>query len=513
MESYEQACVAVAAALHIIQVETGEDNAKELVKEHLSADQAGPWLLVLDNADDHDILYGTEYTAGIIDYLPESERGMTVFTTRVQELAVSLTQGDVLELGSMSKPDATNFLEKSLITKSLTEDREAVEGLLDELAFLPLAIAQAAAYLNMNRTTITKYLRLLRHTEQDTISLISKEFRDQTRYKGSANAVVSTWVVSFSQLRERDAVAADLLAFMSCIEWKAIPQPLLPKMQSQERIEEAISTLYVVQQAVAHIAEVFLSDGLSPRPHQSVLEPLTAQTRGAPRRNEASTRRDPSAFERHVPPSIPHFQPYYETQGQTLAEALRQVSTSVTISIPTSAPDMGPVTTCISVSIPAPAPLPPPTFLRSSPPVAIAVSVTAASQPAWQPPTLEEFLADIAGRRSQPVLDQYNDMMSATNFLAQTGQQDDPAELVEARNMALATEGLFASCTPTMAWNYHFGDMNAFYSERFEQVDAQNAIAEPQHEPQHEPRQRPKRAAAAAASEAWKDLGPRKRTR
>ncbi|KAI0616588.1 hypothetical protein TUN199_11419, partial [Pyrenophora tritici-repentis] len=184
---------------------------------------------------------------------------------------------------------------------------------------------------------------------------------------------------------------------------------------------------------------------LSPRPHQSVLEPLTAQTRGAPRRNEASTRRDPSAFERHVPPSIPHFEPYYETQGQTLAEALRQVSTSATISIPTSAPDTGPVTTCISVSIPAPAPLPPPTFLRSSPPVAIAVLVTAASQPAWQPPTLEEFLADIAGRRSQPVLDQYNDMISATDFLAQTGQQDDPAELVEARNMALATEGLFAS--------------------------------------------------------------------
>ncbi|CAN9190941.1 unnamed protein product [Alternaria alternata] len=305
MESYEQACVAVAAALHISQAETGKDNAKELVKEHLSADQAGPWLLVLDNADDHDILYGTEHAPGIIDYLPESEKGMTIFTTRVQELAVSLTRGDVLELGSMSKPDAMNFLEKSLITKSLTEDREAVEGLLDELAFLPLAIAQAAAYLNMNRTTITKYLRLLRHTEQDTISLMSKEFRDQTRYKGSANAVASTWVVSFSQLRERDVVAADLLAFMSCIEWKVIPQSLLPRAQSQERLEEAIGTLCgysfvsrrvgdstseadrgeewydlhrlvhlatrvwvdkygstadVVQQALAHIAEVFPSD-------------------------------------------------------------------------------------------------------------------------------------------------------------------------------------------------------------------------------------------------------------
>jgi tetratricopeptide (TPR) repeat protein len=243
MESYERACVAVAAALHISQAETGEDNAKELVKEHLSADQAGPWLLVLDNADDHDILYGTEHAAGIIDYLPESEKGMTVFTTRVQELAVSLTRGDVLELGSMSRLDATNFLEKSLIKKPLTEERDEMEELLDELTCLPLAIAQAAAYLNMNRTTITKYLRLLRHRDQDTISLMSKEFRDQTRYKGSANAVASTWVVLFSQLRERDAVAADLLAFMSCIEWKAIPQSLLPKMQSQQRIEEAIGTL------------------------------------------------------------------------------------------------------------------------------------------------------------------------------------------------------------------------------------------------------------------------------
>lgn len=73
--------------------------------------------------------------------------------------------------------------------------------------------------------------------------------------------------------------------------------------------------------------------------------------------------------------------------------------------------------------------------------------------------------------------------------------------------MALATEGLFASCTPTMAWNYHFGDIEAFYAERFAQVDAQNALVEPQ----DEPTPRPKRAAAMAAPDAWKTLSPRKR--
>lgn len=118
---------------------------------------------------------------------------------------------------------------------------------------------------------------------------------------------------------------------------------------------------------------------LFPRPHQSTLEPLTAHTRGALRRNEASTRRDPSAFERHVLPSVPRFRPYYESQGQTLAEAPQQVSTSVTVSVPTSAPGAGPVTTCISISIPAPAPLPPLLPRRSSLPVAVAVSMTMAS--------------------------------------------------------------------------------------------------------------------------------------
>lgn len=251
------------------------------------------------------------------------------------------------------------------------------------------------------------------------------------------------------------------------------------------------------------------SVSLSPRPHHSVLEPLPAQTRGGPRRNEASTRRDPSAFERRVPPSLPQFRPYGEPQGQTLTEALRQVTTSVTASAPTSAASVNPVTTCTSLSIPAPASMPTLTNPRSSPPVAVALSVTVAPPPAWRAPSLQEFLADIERRRSQPVLYECHDMIAVTNFWRETGQQDDPAELIEARNMALATEGLFASYTPTMAWNYHFGDMEAFYAERFAQVDAQNALIEPQ----DVPTPRPKRAAAMAASEAWKTLGPRKRPR
>jgi tetratricopeptide (TPR) repeat protein len=91
--------------------------------------------------------------------------------------------------------------------------------------------------------SVAKYLQLLQSTEQDMVAVMSREFRDDARYKWSTNAVATTWVVSFSQVRERDAAAADLLAFMSFVEWKAIPRSLLRGVQPEWQMEEAISTL------------------------------------------------------------------------------------------------------------------------------------------------------------------------------------------------------------------------------------------------------------------------------
>jgi tetratricopeptide (TPR) repeat protein len=242
MESFEQACAGIAKALRIPYAAGGEEDVKELVQQHLSSSRAGRWLLVVDNADDVDIFFGTAQSKGVVDYLPESETGVIVYTTRTPEVA-ELTRGDVIELGAMDREDAVAFLTKSLIRKDLLRNDATTKELLDQLTCLPLAITQAAAYLNRNRTSVARYLQLLRSTEQDVVALMSREFHDNTRYKQSANAVATTWVVSFSQIRERDAAAADLLAFISCVEWKAIPRSLLPRAQSEWQIEGAIGTL------------------------------------------------------------------------------------------------------------------------------------------------------------------------------------------------------------------------------------------------------------------------------
>ena len=241
MENFEQACRDVVRALRIPQA-AGEEDAKELIKQHLSAARVGKWLLVVDNADDRSVVIGNRQSKGVVDYLPQSEEGVILFTTRVREVAVSLTRSDLLKLGPMERQDAVDFLETSL-TKKGFRDNATTSELLDELAYLPLAIVQAIAYLNINEISIARYLHLLRSTEQGLVDLMSREFRDNTRYNDSANAVATTWIVSFNQIRTHNAIAADLLFFISCIEWKAIPRSILPSVQSEVQMEDAIGTL------------------------------------------------------------------------------------------------------------------------------------------------------------------------------------------------------------------------------------------------------------------------------
>ncbi len=241
--SFEQAYTEMARKLPV-RKDTDDENPMESVRQYLSSEAAGPWLLIVDNADDMGMFFGSSDTpGGIIEYLPESEGGLTLFTTRSREVAVAVAGNDVVELHEMSPQEATNFLEKSLIRKDLLCDKVTVTELLKKLTYLPLAITQAVAYLNTNQVSIADYLGLLRGTEQDIISLMSRQFHDSTRYRGSQSAVATTWLVSFDQIRKSDSAAADLLSFMSRIEPKAIPRSILPGPESEEQMEHAIGTL------------------------------------------------------------------------------------------------------------------------------------------------------------------------------------------------------------------------------------------------------------------------------
>src|SRR4029077_12512689 len=157
--------------------------------------------------------------------------------------AVKLAGPALITLSEMNKETATNMLRISLVQNSLLEDREAVTTLLQQLTFLPLAITQAAAYINETGISIADYVSLLKEQEEDMIELLSKDFEDKWRNAEVTNPVAMTWLISFEQIRQRDSLATDYLSFMACIDPRNIPTHLLPPGPSRVKQHDALGVL------------------------------------------------------------------------------------------------------------------------------------------------------------------------------------------------------------------------------------------------------------------------------
>jgi tetratricopeptide (TPR) repeat protein len=243
-ESLHQAYLDVAQQLGIPGWEDDKEDVKKLVQGYLSKESTGRWLLVFDNADDIDMwIDKAEGSQPLIDYLPRSKHGVVLFTTRDRRLAVKLAQQTVIEVPAMGEDTAAQLLEQCLIDPKLIDNRHDTNALLSQLTYLPLAIVQAAAYINENCISIADYLSLLEDQEEEVIDLLSEEFEDDGRYRDLKNPVATTWIISFEQIRQRDALAAEYLSFMACIEPKSIPQSLLPPGPTRKKKIDAIGTL------------------------------------------------------------------------------------------------------------------------------------------------------------------------------------------------------------------------------------------------------------------------------
>lgn len=128
------------------------------------------------------------------------------------------------------------MLRNSLINNNLVDSRPAdAKAMLAWFTHLPLAIAQAAAYINENGVTLADYLALVDRQEQDIIDLLTEQFEDDGRYSDLKNPVATTWLISFQQIQQRDRLAADNMSFMACVDHKDVSQLLLPPGSSRSR--------------------------------------------------------------------------------------------------------------------------------------------------------------------------------------------------------------------------------------------------------------------------------------
>ncbi|KAL2814692.1 violaceus kinesin [Aspergillus cavernicola] len=240
--SVERTYMGIAQAIGIQEIKPAD--ATERVKAHLSQVRDQKWLLIFDNADDMDMWVGGSAGAtDLANVLPQSEQGHILFTTRNQKLAVRLVSPFVVNISEPDAETGVKILEKALLRKNLLENSIKTIAFLKELMFLPLAISQAAAYINSNNIELSDYTLLLKEQESDVIDLLSEDFGDDGRYQEIQNPVATTWLISFQQIRQLDPLAVDYLSFMACISPRDIPQSLLPEAASKKKKIDAIGLL------------------------------------------------------------------------------------------------------------------------------------------------------------------------------------------------------------------------------------------------------------------------------
>lgn len=80
MDAFEQAYGEIAKRLGIRDGVDGKEDVKEAVRGDLDGRTGGKWLLVVDNADDMQVLEGDDGRAGLLEYLPEGDSGRIIFT-------------------------------------------------------------------------------------------------------------------------------------------------------------------------------------------------------------------------------------------------------------------------------------------------------------------------------------------------------------------------------------------------------------------------------------------------
>ena len=206
------------------------------VCDWLSDERNGPWLIILDSADDHDLWLGSsvrETSTGnrslpLIDYLPRCDHGGIIVTTRDSQLGYRLVECKQSQIQVMRfEPKEASVL---LLAK-LSEDKclrlEDADELTKALEYLPLTITQAAAYLKQIDISASEYLQLFRKGEADIPNLLAESIDDPGRDRETSNSVFQTWKISYDQIMKQSPAAADILSLMAMLDRQAISQALL----------------------------------------------------------------------------------------------------------------------------------------------------------------------------------------------------------------------------------------------------------------------------------------------
>jgi Tetratricopeptide repeat len=167
----------------------------------LARAEAG-WLLVFDNAPDR---------ASVERFLPPAGNGRVLITTQSQHWPPS----QALDVPVLDPEVATEFL----VNRTGDPDRTAAGELAAELGGLPLALEQAAAYMQATGTSMAGYLLLFRDRQADLLA--------RGEAVGHTADVAATLGLALTRLAEEAPAAAGLIRLLAFLAPEPVPMALL----------------------------------------------------------------------------------------------------------------------------------------------------------------------------------------------------------------------------------------------------------------------------------------------
>jgi Tetratricopeptide repeat len=160
------------------------------------------WLLVFDNAADR---------TSIEAFLPPAGRGRILVTSQNQNWPA----GHALDVPVLDTEVAAGFL----VNRTGNPDRRAAAELAVELGGLPLALEQAAAYMQATGDSLADYLASFRQRRPDMMG--------RGEPTGYGKTVATTWSLAFERLQQASPGAVGLLRLLAFCAPEAVPQRLL----------------------------------------------------------------------------------------------------------------------------------------------------------------------------------------------------------------------------------------------------------------------------------------------
>ncbi|KAG9501976.1 hypothetical protein J7337_007684 [Fusarium musae] len=222
----EEAYRAIAQRMKLPKRDEPTTDILALVRDWLQNDESGSWLMIVDNADDVNLFYpkGTDERP-LASFLPKAQHGTILVTSRSLDVAERLTgsRKNIFQVSTMDEAQGLHLIRNKLAVEF---EHDATVKLLQALDYIPLAITQAAAYINRRspRESVETYLKSFQESDQKRKSLLEVDLGDLRRDETVSNSVITTWQVTFEKIRHEKPSAANLLSFMSLFDHKGIPE-------------------------------------------------------------------------------------------------------------------------------------------------------------------------------------------------------------------------------------------------------------------------------------------------